>query len=75
MKVFIGFGYNPADKWRIYLVFPLVKAFGCETLTREEIQGQRLSTGVIAKIDECDALIGIMTKRSGPDGNMDMLLL
>ena len=33
MKVFIGFGYNPADKWIIDLEFPLVKAFGCEILT------------------------------------------
>ena len=67
MKVFIGFGYNPTDTWIIDLVLPLVKAFGCEVLTGEEIQGERLSTGVIAKIDECDALIGFLTKRSGPD--------
>ena len=63
MKVFIGFGYNENDKWIEHLVIPLVEALGCEVVTGEEMQGERLSDGVIERISDSDACIGFLTKR------------
>jgi len=71
MKVFIGFGYNENDKWIEHLVIPLVEALGCEVVTGEEMQGERLSDGVIERISDSDACIGFLTKRGkkpNPDG-------
>ncbi len=70
MKVFIGFGYNEEDKWIEQLVIPMVEALGCEVSTGEEMQGERLSEGVIDRISDSDACIGFLTKR-GKKSNQD----
>ncbi len=70
MKVFIGFGYNDNDKWIEQLVIPLVAALGCETMTGEEMQGEKLSDGVVERITDSDACIGFLTKR-GTQPNLD----
>jgi hypothetical protein len=70
MKVFIGFGYNDNDKWIDQLIIPLVEALGCEVLTGEEMQGERLSDGVIERISDSDACIGFLTKR-GKEANQN----
>lgn len=67
MKVFVGFGYNDRDAWIKELVLPFVEALGCEAVTGEEMHGEILSQGVIARIKECDACIGLMTRRGTPD--------
>lgn len=69
MKVFVGYGYNDADKWIRDQVIPLLEALGCKVLTGEEMAGENLAVGVLNRIDECDALIGFMTKRGQPDAN------
>jgi len=69
MRIFIGFGYNDNDKWIADVVIPFVKVLDCEVLTGEEMQGQRLSDGVLTRIKQADALIGFLTKRSGPAAN------
>jgi len=63
MKIFIAFGYNPRDAWIQQMVFPLVKAFGSDVLSGEEMQGERLSDGVLERIAESDALIAFTTRR------------
>lgn len=63
MKVFLGFGYNDNDKWIKDLIIPFLNALNCEVETGEEMQGEILSEGVIARIKDCDACIGMMTKR------------
>jgi hypothetical protein len=70
MKIFIGFGYNDRDKWINELVIPLIKVLGCEIETGEEMQGERLSEGVVERISEADACIGFLTKR-GDTPNAD----
>lgn len=63
MKVFIGFGYNDNDKWIKDLIIPFVEELGCEVVTGEDMHGENLSDGVIARLEESDACIGFLTKR------------
>ena len=67
MKVFVGFGYNNNDNWINSLIIPFIEELGCEVVTGEEMQGEELSTGVITRINECDACIGFLTKRGSPN--------
>lgn len=69
MKVFVGFGYNDADKWIKETIIPFIEELGCEVSSGEDILGERLSTGVETKIEDCDACIGFLTKRGEKDGN------
>jgi hypothetical protein len=67
LKVFVGFGYNiERDRWIPDLVFPLVRAFGCEVVTGEEMQGQVLDEGVRARVEGSDGLIAMLTRRGQP---------
>lgn len=69
MRVFIGFGYNPRDEWIKTLVFPLVKAFGHEIETGEDLVGQPIEDGAGGRIDRSHAVIGFLTRRGdGVDG-------
>jgi hypothetical protein len=63
MKVFVGFGYNDNDKWIKELIIPFIEELGCEVVTGEEMQGEKLSDGVISRVEESDACIGFLTKR------------
>ncbi len=67
MKVFVGFGYNDADKWIKNLIIPFVKELGWDVLTGEDMHGEILSAGVTARIEECQACIGFLTKRDKKD--------
>lgn len=66
MKVFVGFGYNADDKWITELIIPFIETLGCEVVTGEEMQGEKLSDGVIERIKSSDACIGFLTKRGNP---------
>jgi hypothetical protein len=65
MKIFVGFGYNPRDAWIRQLVFPLIRAFGAEVVTGEDVYGQAMTVGdaVKRRIEESDGLIGFLTRR------------
>ncbi|WP_428663054.1 hypothetical protein [Runella sp.] len=63
MKIFVAFGYNARDRWIRELVFPIIKAFGHEVISGEEIQGQILSEAVRANIRKSDGLIAFLTRR------------
>jgi hypothetical protein len=70
MRIFVGFGYNARDSWIPDMVFPIVRAFGDEVITGEDMPGEVLSEGVIERIRSSEALIGFLTRRGdpGPDG-------
>ena len=63
MKIFVAYGYNQRDRWIQELVFPIIRAFGDEPVTGEELQGEQITDAVIEKIKRCDALIAFATRR------------
>jgi hypothetical protein len=63
MKIFVAFGYNERDKWIPNLVFPLIKAFGDEVVSGEELQGQQITEAVIREIKQSNALMAFVTRR------------
>ena len=44
----------------------MIRAFGCEVVTGEEMQGQQLDDGVRQRIETSDALIAFLTRRGEP---------
>ncbi len=66
MKVFVGFGYNQDDKWIKELIIPFLVELGCDVESGEEMQGEKLSDGVLSRIKASDACIGFLTKRGNP---------
>lgn len=67
MRIFVGFGYNDRDRWIPEFVVPLVKAFGAEVVTGEDLQGQQISDEVQRRIESSDGLIAFRTKRGDAD--------
>jgi hypothetical protein len=67
MKIFVAYGYNERDKWVPSLVFPIIKAFGDEVITGEELQGEQITDSVIKEIEQSDALMAFVTKRQKID--------
>ena len=63
MRVFIGYGYNPRDKWIETYVIPVVKAFGCTVQHGKVAYGLGLSDEVLKIIRSSDAMIGFTTRR------------
>ena len=63
MKIFVAYGYNDRDRWVEDLVFPIIRAFGAEVVTGEDLQGEQITEGVIEKIRNSDALIAFTTRR------------
>lgn len=63
MKIFVAFGYNERDQWIPDFVFPIIKAFGDEVVSGEDIQGEQITDAVIREIRQSDALMAFATKR------------
>lgn len=63
MKIFVAFGYNDRDNWIPRLVFPIIRAFGDEVVTGEDIQGEQITDAVRREIKQSDALIAFATRR------------
>jgi hypothetical protein len=63
MKIFVAFGYNERDQWIPGLVFPIIKAFGDEVVSGEELQGQQITDAVIREIRQSNALMAFVTRR------------
>jgi hypothetical protein len=68
MRVFVGYGYNPRDRWVETQVFPIVRAFGCTVEHGQAVYGGSLSDEVLRRIRTSDAMIGFTTRRD-PAGN------
>ncbi len=70
MKIFVGYGFNrPRDLWVPELIFPIIRAFGDEVVTGEDLQGEIITDAVRKSIEDSDALIAFATRRdsSGQD--------
>jgi hypothetical protein len=65
MKVFVGFGYNQRDAWIEEHVFPIMAVAGFTVVHGKGMQGQQLSPGVTARLDQSDAAVGFFTQRDG----------
>lgn len=63
MRVFVGYGYNDRDAWIEKLVFPLLKALGCEPVEAKVSFGSDLTTKVKQTLLGCNAMVGFLTRR------------
>lgn len=63
MRIFVAFGYNERDRWISRLVFPVIRAFGDEVLTGEDMGSEVLTDAVRRRIERADALIAFATRR------------
>jgi hypothetical protein len=63
MKLFVGYHFGAEDEWVHELVLPLVRAFGFEAVTGEEVYGGRITDEVISRIRASQGLIGFVTRR------------
>jgi hypothetical protein len=63
MRLFIGYGYNPRDKWIEELVFPLADAMDCQVVHGKVTYGDSLAPEVRSLLLGCDAMIGFLTRR------------
>lgn len=69
MKIFVGYGFNDRDRWVEDFVFPIIRAFGDEVITGDELHGEQITDAVIQKIRQSNALIGFTTRRGDPIGS------
>ena len=63
MKIFVAFGYNARDRWIPDMVFPIIRAFGDEVVSGEEIPGEQITDAVIREIRQSHALLAFTTRR------------
>jgi hypothetical protein len=63
MRIFIAYGYNERDRWIPRLIFPVVRAFGDEVVSGEDMPGEILTEAVRERIRRSDALIAFATRR------------
>lgn len=63
MKIFVAFGYNERDKWIPNLVFPIIRAFGDEVVSGEDVQGEQITEAVMREIQQSNALLAFATRR------------
>jgi hypothetical protein len=63
MKIFVAFGYNERDQWIPNLVFPIIKAFGDEVVSGEDVQGEQITDAVGREIRQSNALMAFATRR------------
>jgi hypothetical protein len=63
MKVFLAFAFRESDKALVDYVDQLVTSHLMTTLTGEGLGGEALTPAVQQRIDDCDALIGLLTRR------------
>jgi len=68
MRLFVGYGYHPHDKWVEDLVFPLAEALGCEVVHGKVLHGDALGPQVKELLLDCDAMIGFTTRREMAEG-------
>jgi hypothetical protein len=70
MRIFVGYHFDPQDEWVRELVYPIIRAFGDEVVTGENLYGQDgLGAAVTARIRRCDALVGFATRRQRANDN------
>jgi hypothetical protein len=61
MKIFVAYSFH--DAWIKKYVFEILKAYGIEVESGEELEGQQIDDGVKEKIKLSDAMIAFTTRR------------
>jgi len=63
MRVFLAFAFHDVDRELVGYVDQLLGSQYVQALTGEGLGGEALTPAVQARIDRCDALIGLLTQR------------
>lgn len=63
MKIFLGFSFRGEDKDIVEMVGQLIASHLVEMKTGERLGGEQLTPAVQRRIEECDALVGVLTRR------------
>jgi hypothetical protein len=63
MRIFVAYGYNDRDRWIPNFIFPIIRAFGDEVVTGEDLQGELITDAIRKSIKDSDALIAFTTRR------------
>jgi hypothetical protein len=63
MKIFLAFSFRPEDKDLVSSVERLVASHGVQVTTGERLGGEALTPEVKSRIDDCDALVAVLTRR------------
>jgi hypothetical protein len=68
MKVFVGWAYE--QTWIDDYVIPLMRSYGIEVSTGKELEGRKITDGVMEEIAQADAAIFFTTRRTQePNGS------
>jgi hypothetical protein len=68
MKVFMSFSFREEDRDLVDDLESLLRSHDVLPVTGRELDGEPITQAVTTKIDECDALVALMTRRD-PIGN------
>jgi hypothetical protein len=63
MQIFLGFSFRDEDKEIVELVGQLIASHLIQYQTGERLAGEQLTPAVQQRIESCDALIGVLTRR------------
>jgi hypothetical protein len=63
MKIFLAFAFLDSDKALVSYVDQLVTSHLLKTTTGEGLGGEALTPAVQKRIDDCDAIVGLLTRR------------
>lgn len=63
MQIFLGFSFRDEDKEIVEMVGQLIASHLIHYQTGERLGGEPLTPAVQQRIESCDALIGVLTKR------------
>jgi hypothetical protein len=63
MRIFLAFAFRDADKTLVGYVDQLVSSHLIKTTTGEGLGGEVLTPAVQSRIDACDAVVGLLTRR------------
>ena len=69
MRVFVAYGYLPAEEWVRHYVVPILQTLDIEVVDGREIPGERITDAVVRRIEGVDALIGFLLRRQKLPGN------
>jgi hypothetical protein len=68
MRVFLAFSFRDEDKILVTNLQRLIESHRVEVITGERLGGEQLTPGVQQRIEECDALVALLTYQKKPDG-------
>jgi hypothetical protein len=63
MKVFLAFAFRPEDKDLVGYVDRLLGSLRIQSVTGDGLGGEQLTPAVQGRIDKCDALVALLTRR------------